>query len=134
VTGRFPPETLSLLGRTGEVRILTQPRSGPERRTTIWVVVDGDEVFVRSVRGPRGRWYRDLEANPSGALLVAGYRIDFRAVATPDPAAIARASEALERKYVGGPATRSMLQPETLPTTLRLDPARPCGFAPTPRG
>ena len=48
---------LSLLDEPKEVRI--EPRregDSPEHRTIIWVVVVEGEVFVRSVRGRRGRW------------------------------------------------------------------------------
>jgi hypothetical protein len=35
---------------------------------TIWVVVDGDPAYVRSVRGARGRWYREARAYPQAVL------------------------------------------------------------------
>ncbi|HKG56810.1 MAG TPA: DUF2255 family protein, partial [Candidatus Limnocylindrales bacterium] len=56
----FSREDLSLLAQAEEVDIETGPPAGPRRRTTIWIVVDGSEVFVRSVRGSSGRWYREL--------------------------------------------------------------------------
>ena len=48
----------------------------------------------------------------------------MRAVPVDDPAEIERVSEALRRKYAryAGPLA-AMLRPETLPTTMRLDPA-----------
>ena len=62
MSSSFDPETLSLLDETEEVYIETRrDADSPEHRTIIWVVVVGGEVFVRSVRGPKGRWYqRDL--------------------------------------------------------------------------
>ena len=65
----FDAETLRLLDETREVRIETR-RDGdsPEHRTIIWVVVVEGEVFVRSVRGAKGRWYREISSNPEGAL------------------------------------------------------------------
>ena len=60
----FGTETLRLLDETKEVRIETR-RDGdsPEHRTIIWVVVVEGEVFVRSVRGQRGRWYREISSH-----------------------------------------------------------------------
>src|SRR5918995_1739123 len=76
----FVAETLRLLDETKEVRIETR-RDGdsPEHRTIIWVVVVEGEVFVRSLRGQRGRWYREISSNPEGALHVADDRIAVQA-------------------------------------------------------
>ena len=125
----FGPEILARLAPDDEVRIETVDRhapDGPPRSTIIWIVVSDGDVFVRSVRGPRGRWFRDLQADPSATLVARRAPkwppVPVEAVLADDPASIARCSEALERKYSGDPALRSMLQPETLATTLRLRP------------
>ncbi|HEY6058238.1 MAG TPA: DUF2255 family protein, partial [Candidatus Limnocylindrales bacterium] len=55
----FDPADLRALERTEEVRIETRGADGTVHRTIIWVVVHGGDVFVRSVRGPSGRWYRE---------------------------------------------------------------------------
>ena len=121
----FDAETLRLLDETKEVRIETR-RDGdsPEHRTIIWVVVVEGEVFVRSVRGQRGRWYREISSNPEGALHVEEDRIPVQAAAT-DEATVDAVSAAFRSKYQqSSPAsTEAMLRPETLPTTLVLSPA-----------
>lgn len=127
----WPAEVLELLAAEEEVRVETTRADGSSRRTTIWVVVDGDDVFIRSVRGERGRWFRDLRARPSGALIVAGHRTPFRraqqihftAELADDPSTIERCSGAVEAKYAGIPGLRPMLEPEALPATVRLLPA-----------
>ena len=119
----FPPDVLELLDQAEEVHIETRsPRDGTLHRTIIWVVVEGDEVFVRSVRGPRGRWYRELLAEPAAALIVRGRRLPVRAVEGADEGSVERTSAALRDKYGDGPSTRAMLREDTLPTTLRLEP------------
>ena len=122
----FDPETLRLLDETKEVRIETRrDEDAPAHRTTIWVVtVDGD-VFVRSVRGENGRWYREVSANPSAALHAGDRRIPVRAVPVTDEPTVGAVSEAYRSKYgrTSPGSTRAMLQPETLPTTLMLEPA-----------
>ena len=122
----FDPETLRLLDETKEVRIETRrDEDAPAHRTTIWVVtVDGD-VFVRSVRGENGRWYREVSANPSAALHAGDRRIPVRAVPVTDEPTVGAVSEAHRSKYgrTSPGSTRAMLQPETLPTTLMLEPA-----------
>jgi hypothetical protein len=126
VNGSFDPETLQLLDETREVRIETRrDEDAPVHRTIIWVVtVDGD-VFVRSVRGERGRWFREVSANPSAVLHAGDRRIPARAVPATDEPTIEAVSEAYRSKYgrTSPGSTRAMLQPETLPTTLKLEPA-----------
>jgi hypothetical protein len=122
----FDTETLGLLDETEEVRIETRRgEDAPEHRTIIWVVVTGGEVFVRSVRGPKGRWYREISSHPEGALHVEDTRIPVRAASATDESTVEAVSDALRSKYeqsAPGP-TAAMLRPEVLPTTLKLSPA-----------
>ena len=66
---------------------------------TIWAVVVEDEVFVRSVRGRKGRWYQRISAHSEGALLVGDTRISVRAAPPPTPRQSMRVSEAFRSKY-----------------------------------
>jgi hypothetical protein len=123
----FEPETLAMWQTTPEVEIETTRGGGaPVHRTVIWIVVDGDAAYVRSVRGPTGRWYRELTANPHGAVHAGGQRVAVDAEAANDTSTISRVSDLLREKYEQrspGPTAR-MVREETLPTTLRLVPAR----------
>ena len=125
MNGSFDPETLQLLEETKELQIeARRDEYAPVHRRTIWVVtVDGD-VFVRSVRGEKGRWYREVSANPSAALHVGDRRIPVRAVPVTEEQAVGAVSEAYRSKYgrTAPSSTEAMLRPETLPTTLRLEP------------
>jgi hypothetical protein len=122
----FEPEILALWRQTAEIEIETRrDAAAPVHRTVIWIVVDGDEVYVRSVRGPSGRWYRELRANPHGAVHAGGRRVEVEAESISDAATIAHVSDLLRAKYQArwpGP-TDSMVREEVLPTTLRLSPA-----------
>ena len=122
----FDAETLGILDDVKEVRIETRRgEDAPVHLTTIWVVVADGAVFVRSVRGERGRWYREVVANPTAALHLGDSRIPVLVVPVSDEAAIEAVSEAYREKYgrTSPGSTRAMVQPETLSTTLRLDPA-----------
>ena len=106
------------------VEIETRRRSGETVRTVIWAVVDGGRVYVRSVRAEDGAWYRRVRANPAGVLHAGGAAAAVRAVPVDDQAEIERVSEALRLKYARSASSLArMLRPETLPTTLRLEPA-----------
>ena len=122
----FDPETLQTLDRAYEIDMETSPGEGaPVHRVTIWIVVDGDTTYVRSVRGPAGRWYRELLANPKGAIHVGGQRIPIEAEPATDAESVSRVSDALRRKYEQrwpGPLA-GMLREQVLPTTMRVKPA-----------
>lgn len=119
----FDAETRDLIDAAYEVRIETQRLDGRTRSTIIWIMVDGDDVFVRSVRGDRSHWFQAATDDDRPlALIVGKNRIPVRAVLAEDDESVARTSRALERKYAKDPALSSMLRPHTLATTLRLEP------------
>ena len=126
MNGSFDTETLRLLDETDEVYIETRRNAeSSEHRTIVWVVVVEGEVFVRSVRGTKGRWYREISSNPEGALHVGDRRIQVRAAPATDAPTVDAVSEAYESKYEEawpGP-TAAMVRPDVLPTTLKLSPA-----------
>ena len=102
---KFDADTLRELRDLREVAIRTEKH--PDSAVVIWVVVADDEVFVRSVSGSKGRWYRDIATGGSATLEFAGRRLGVQALPTGDPDSIARASRD---------------RAEVLPTTLRLEP------------
>jgi hypothetical protein len=120
IMATFDAETLRALHDISEVTIRTGRH--PNTPVVIWVVVADDEVFVRSVQGARGRWYRDLAGGGSATLEVAGRTLTVQAVPTTDAASTDRASREYLRKYQSSPYAPAMVKPETLSTTLRLEP------------
>ena len=123
----FPAEIVADIAEREEVELETTRRSGAKRKTIVWIVAEGPDVFVRSVRGEEGRWYQDLLANPEGVFHFRGRPklppVPFRAFHTPDAESVARTTRALNAKYRGqGASLGSMLQEPVLPTTLRLEP------------
>ncbi len=113
-------DQLDRIAQAREVGIETR-KGDRTSKTTIWVVIDDGEVFVRSVRGEDGHWYRRALAEPRVALVVGDHRYQFLAIPASDQESIQRTSEALRRKYRGR-SLEMMLQPGTLGTTLRLEP------------
>jgi hypothetical protein len=107
-----------------EVDIETRRAEGsPAHRTTIWAVVDGGEVYVRSWQGAASRWHRELTSNPVAVLHVEGEAVPVRATAATDADSVERASAGYRRKYADSPYAGSMLRDEILDTTARLEPA-----------
>ena len=116
----FTANELELIAGTKEVSIETWAgdRVYP---TVIWIVVAHDTVYVRCVSGASGRWYQRALANPGVALDVGGTRLPARAIPATDAASIEACSEGLRVKYRTSRSVDSMLVPEVLDTTLRLE-------------
>ena len=102
--------------------IETRSADGAVHRVTIWIVVVDDVPYVRSVKGKKGRWFRELVAG-GGAIHAGSRRIEVRPTRVTQPAIIDEVSAALWRKYDKNASLFSMLRLVTLDTTLRLDPA-----------
>ena len=64
----MPDGDLWQLAEVEEISIgFTRP-DGPTGSTPVWAVQAGEAVFVRSIRGRRGGWYRRLGVNPDGEV------------------------------------------------------------------
>jgi hypothetical protein len=121
---RFRQIDLHDLDVAREVRIETQAATGEIHSTIVWIVVDDGEVFVRSVRGEHGRWFREAMHDHDVTVDDSGRRLEARAVTATDASSIARVDAALARKYAADPGYDSMLTPEAQQATLRLEPRR----------
>jgi hypothetical protein len=119
----FAPADLAVLDATAEIEIETRAAAdAPLHRTIIWVMTDGPDAFIRSVRGSVARWYREAIAHPDVVVHAGGRTFPARVVPAPDADSVARTSAALVRKYTGVDGLPEMLVPDTFPTTLRLEP------------
>lgn len=119
----FDAATLRRIDAALEVEIESTRPDATTRTTTIWAIVDGGDVFVRSWNGDRGYWYQAAVDRPRElALIVDGKRLPVRAVIANDEAGIARCSAGLSKKYHRDGSLPGMLLPRVLPTTLRLEP------------
>jgi hypothetical protein len=117
---KFDADVLRELRDVRELAIRTGKHPGTA--VVIWVVVADDDVFVRSVRGGKGRWYRDLATGGSATLESDGRRVEVQAIPANDAASIERASREFLSKYQPSPYAQSIVRDEVLPTTLRLEP------------
>ena len=121
----FPPAVLKSFDETKVVEIETRSEKGTKHLIAIWIVVVDGVPYVRSVRGPAGRWYRELLARGDGAVVAAGKRVPVRATKDSSAKAIEAASAGLRKKYArSGQSLQSMLRANVLDTTVRLDPAK----------
>jgi len=120
---KFPDSDLAVLGETQEIEIETRSATGAVHQATVWPLVRDGVVYLRSYKGPAGRWYRDIRNDPWIALSADGFRVEGRAVVADDPASIEACSAALREKYPESYSLAAMLVDEVLPTTVRIEPA-----------
>ncbi|MEO8632454.1 MAG: DUF2255 family protein [Chloroflexota bacterium] len=123
MSAAFTPELIKSFDETGVVEIETVSPEGTKHLMKIWLVVVNGVPYVRSVRGTKGRWYRELLARGEGAIVVRGKRTPVKAKRDSTKAAIDGTSDALRRKYkTSGASLDSMLRADVLDTTVRLEP------------
>ena len=114
---------LEVIGAAAELSVAPRRPDGTLRPfTTIWVVRIGDDVYVRSYRGPSGRWYRAAVRAGSGRIRAGGVERDvsFEQTAAVEPA---RIDDAYRAKYGRSPYVDAMLSADAAATTLRLIPS-----------
>ncbi len=119
---KLPGDVLAACEDEVEIEVVTSRPDGTPRRTVVWPVVEAGVPYVRSYRGPAGKWYQEALARPEAALAVDGRDVPIRFVPATDPASVAACSAALSRKYVDDPSLPAMLVDDVLPTTLRIEP------------
>src|SRR5437868_2104457 len=119
---RMAADELQHLGDVQEIAIGFQRPDGSTGSTPVWVVQVGNDVFVRSMNGPGGGWYRRLRARPEGEVLESGHRHPVRAEQVEDADTLAAVTDAYRSKYAGSPYLQPFLRGEAVGATLRLVP------------
>ncbi|MFJ3404475.1 DUF2255 family protein [Promicromonospora sp. NPDC090134] len=116
----WTPEDLAAIDGDGELRVAAHRPDGTLRTSRIvWHVVVDDALFIRSVRGQDGAWYRGVQRTGTGAIDSGG--VSAEVTFTPDDAHDAAIDRAYHAKYGDGSAVRSITSPAATATTLRVD-------------
>ncbi len=113
-------QPLQHLADRQEIDMGFQRRDGAWRSTPVWIVQVGDELFVRSMNGPTGGWYRRLRAVPDGEVRDGGHVHPVRADPVSDEDTLQAVTHAYERKYADSPYLQPFKQPGAIGATLRL--------------
>lgn len=115
------PTDLQTIDRAGEILVAAHRPDGTLRPATIvWhVVVDG-ALFIRSVRGQHGAWYRAVQRTGTGAVEADGVHADV--TFTPDASHDTQIDHAYRAKYGDGSPVRAITSATATATTVRVDP------------
>ncbi|MEZ4496891.1 MAG: DUF2255 family protein [Thermomicrobiales bacterium] len=107
------------IGGASELRISTRRADGSLRNPiTIWVVRDGDDIYVRGYRGRSTTWFRNLLTLPGGHIRAGGVDRDVVFTEETDAAVNDRIDEAYRSKYRRYP---DLVAPEVIETISHRD-------------
>lgn len=116
-------DELDKIGRAEELQISPRRRDGSLRKpVTIWVVREGENLYVRSYNGQSGSWYRVAQNSHEGHIRAGGIEKNVR-FENADPAIIDQVDAAYQAKYGRYPQyVRPMLTGDVKSTTIKLVP------------
>ena len=115
---------LDKIGSADELSLATMRPDGTFRNpVTIWVVRHGDDLYVRSYRGPAGAWYRGTQRRHEGHIQAGGVSKDvtFTSVDGDLGDQIDAEYRAKYRRY-SGTYLDPMVTDQARATTVRLMP------------
>jgi len=120
---QWTSDELNKIGNAEEVQITSVQRDGAlGTPVTTWVVRLGDDLYVRSVRGRDGRWFRGVQERHEGRIHGGGVHKDITFVdANEVNDEVDTAYRTKYRRYAGA-ILNSVLTSGARAATLRLVP------------
>ncbi|MBE1581974.1 DUF2255 family protein [Nonomuraea angiospora] len=118
-------EELARIGTAEELEIAPVRDDGtPRAPVPIWVVRDGDDLYIRSYRGTDGAWYRTARAGHRAHIAAGGIDKDVTLAEENDSGVNDRIDEAYRAKYhrYGSTYVIPMVAAQARATTLKLLP------------
>jgi len=117
-------DELKEIGNIQELRIATLRKDGTLRKKVIiWVVRVDEDLYVRSVNGREGVWFRGLLTRHKGRIWAGGVEKDVTFVEESDPAINEKVDEGYRVKYRHLPQyVAPMVIPKARQATIKLVP------------
>jgi hypothetical protein len=116
-------DELTSTGDAEELRIASQRRDGTLRKSVIvWVVRHGDDLYVRSVNGRTGAWFRGIQSRHEGHIQAGGVQKDVSFVEETDAVINDQIDAVFRTKYrrYGPRFVDPMVAAEARAATIRL--------------
>ena len=117
-------DELTRIGNAEELQLASVRPDGTRRKpVTIWVARDGDSLYVRSVKGPSGAWFRGTKERHEGRIQAGGVEKEVTFVDADHDIddQVDAAYRAKYRRYAGS-ILNSVLTPQARSTTIKLTP------------
>jgi hypothetical protein len=117
-------DELDKIGRAEELKIVSLRSGGTlTKPVTIWIVRDGDDLYVRSVNGRTAAWFRGTQVRHEGRIEAGGVAKDVTFV-DADPEINDKLDPAYRTKYRRYAANiiNSIVTPKARSTTLKVVP------------
>ena len=117
----WPEQQLAAVARMNEIQVAGRRLDGSSRTlVTVWHVVVDDALYVRSVYGPEGQWYKGVTRYLEGFV---SWRSESHAVTyIPDQTHDEAIDAAYFDKYGRGAPSQHITSPSAKTTTLRIEP------------
>ena len=118
-------DELNKIGKAEELELSSLRSDGTMRKpVTIWVVRLDDDLYVRSVNGPTGAWFRGTQVRQEGRVEAGGVHKGVSFVQVVDPQINDRIDAAYRSKYrrYAANIVGTILTPQAKASTLKLVP------------
>jgi hypothetical protein len=121
---QWTADQLDKLARAEEVQIASVRRDGTLRKpVTVWIVRHGDDLYIRSVGGRNGHWFRGAQQRHEGRVRAGSAQQDVTLVdaGRDSDDEVDAAYRAKYGRYAGR-ILNSVLTPEARAATIKLVP------------
>jgi len=118
-------DELTKIGGADELQVAPLRPDGTLRNpVTIWVVRNGDDLYIRSYRGHSGSWFRGTQVRHEGHIQAGGVDKDVTFAEETDPSINDQIDAAYRTKYRRYSSTyvTPLVAPEARATTIKLMP------------
>jgi hypothetical protein len=116
-------DELERIERARELELASLNSAGALRKpVTIWVVRQGDDLYVRSWRGPRSGWFRGVQDSHEGRIRAGGVEKDVSFIDIDEPGVNAAIDVRYRAKYGDSGYATPMVTEPARSTTIKLVP------------
>jgi len=118
-------DELNTIGNSEELEISPRKRDGSLRKPLpVWVIRVGDGLYIRSMNGLTGAWYRGVQESHLGHIKSGGIDCDVTFIEEPDTAINDRIDSEYLQKYgrYGASLIRKMTDSGPRSATIKLLP------------
>ncbi len=113
-------EELAAIAGANELTVAPSRNDGTlQSPRIVWVVRRRDDVYIRSVNGDEGAWFRGVQAHHAGHISAGGLEVDVSFEDANHDLGDA-INEEYRRKYGRSSAVEHITSPKAQATTLRI--------------